>query len=113
GGSLTNISTAANSTNDSPVSLTADSMIGSLTAGSDLILNGVISGNYGFSKGGPGGVVLTAANTYTGATVVAVGALRLTGSASIANSRKIIVGGGATFNVSGLSSALTLTSAQT
>jgi len=60
-----------------------------------------------------GGVAsLSGVNTYTGNTIVHSGTLALTGSGSIA-SPEIILHGGATFDVSALSTAFTLGSSQT
>jgi autotransporter-associated beta strand protein len=51
-------------------------------------------------------VKLTGTNTYGGLTTVKNGTLALSGSGSIANSSTISVGGGATFDVTGLTSAI-------
>ena len=55
----------------------------------------------GLTKQGIGTLTLTGANTYTGNTVISAGKLALSGSGSLA-SPVISVGGGATFDVSGL-----------
>jgi autotransporter-associated beta strand protein len=60
-----------------------------------------------------GTVKFTAANTYGGNTFIANGRLALSGSCSIANSANIVLGPGATFDVSGLGSNFGLGSAQT
>jgi hypothetical protein len=52
-------------------------------------------------------------NTYSGNTTVSAGTLALSGSGSIANSPNITMGSGGTFDVSGLTTALTLGSSQT
>jgi len=62
---------------------------------------------------GLGKTTLTNLNTYTGPTTVGTGTLALTNKASIGSSSAIIIAGGATFDVSGLSSTFTLGSAQT
>jgi autotransporter-associated beta strand protein len=62
---------------------------------------------------GSGKTTLSGVNTYTGATFVSGGTLALSGTASIAGSSAIIVGSGATLDVSGLSSTFTLGAAQT
>jgi autotransporter-associated beta strand protein len=49
-------------------------------------------------------LILSGANTYTGDTTVSAGTLALSGSGSIATTPAITVAGGATFDVSGLSS---------
>lgn len=66
-----------------------------------------------FAKTGTGTQTLTGNNTYQGNTTVGAGTLALSGSGSIANSANIVVAGGATFDVSGLSSAFNLGSSQT
>ena len=66
----------------------------------------------GLTKLGSGSLTLLGANTYTGPTVVSAGTLALTGSASIANSSRIVLAGGTIFNVAGLSSTFALASGQ-
>ena len=56
---------------------------------------------------------LSGANTYTGNTTINGGTLALAGSGSIASSPNIIIAGGATFDVSGLSSPFVLGGSQT
>jgi autotransporter-associated beta strand protein/probable HAF family extracellular repeat protein len=48
-----------------------------VNAGTSLTLTGAITGNAGFEKAGPGALVITGANTYTGQTTVSAGTLRL------------------------------------
>lgn len=76
---------------------------------------GVIGGGNSLSvtKIGSGTETLSGANTYTGNTTISAGSLALSGSGSIANTPQIIVAGGATFDVSGLSSAFNLGAGQT
>lgn len=82
-------------------------VVGTLTIGA------AISGSsFGFTKSGGGTLSLTNVNTYSGNTVISVGTLTLSGSGSIANSPTIEIAGGATFDVSGLTTALTLASGQ-
>ena len=53
---------------------------GTVPSGIDLKISGVINdggSGYGFTKAGPGVLALTAANTYTGNTVISAGALQL------------------------------------
>jgi len=59
------------------------------------------------TKSGAGTLTLTSVNTYTGGTTINAGTLALSGSGSLA-SANIIVAGGATFNVSMLSSTYVL-----
>ncbi|MCL2646333.1 MAG: PEP-CTERM sorting domain-containing protein [Phycisphaerales bacterium] len=74
--------------------------------GKTLIISGVIEndggavGNLTINGGGIGSaVVLTNENTYTGDTVIQAGTLKLVGDGSIASSENIIVGTGATLDV--------------
>jgi len=116
GGSLTNLSTSGGgSTNDAPITLTANSQIGS-ASGSDLYLDGVISssGSFGLTKLGTGRVLLTNVDTYTGNTVISAGALVLTGSGSLAGSPALTVAAGATLDASARGDGtLTLNAGQT
>ncbi|HEX7313436.1 MAG TPA: Calx-beta domain-containing protein [Pyrinomonadaceae bacterium] len=78
-------------------------------------ISSVVSGaSRKLTKGGAGSGVLTlsGANTYSGDTTINTGTLALSGSGSIANSPNIVIGGGATFDVANLTTALTLASGQ-
>jgi autotransporter-associated beta strand protein len=81
-------------------------------------LGGIISGNSGVGltvarvSGATGKLILSGANTYSGNTTVNSGTLALGGSGSIVNSPAIEVAGGAAFDVSGLTTELTLASGQ-
>ena len=55
--------------------------------------------------GGPGQLFLTSVNTYTGATTVDAGTLALSGSGSVAASSGLSLASGATFDISGDTSA--------
>lgn len=78
-------------------------------------LGGVISGSAGsgliINTTSTGNITLTAANTYTGNTTIN-GKLILNTGGSIANSPIITVGSGGTFDVSGLTTALSLGASQ-
>ena len=78
-------------------------------------LGGVISGSAGsgliINTTSTGNITLTAANTYTGNTTIN-GNLILNTGGSIASSPIITVGSGGTFNVSGLTTALSLGASQ-
>ena len=109
------IGTSANSG-----TLTALAAGGTLTlqndsANSNLTINAVIADNTsasGLTKLGSGPAILTAANTYSGATLISQGTLALSGSASL-SSPTVTVAANATLDVSGLSSTLTAGSGQT
>ena len=62
---------------------------------------------------GSGTTTLSGVSTYTGATTVNAGTLALSGSGSLASSSALAIAGGATLNVSGLSSTFTLGASQT
>jgi fibronectin-binding autotransporter adhesin len=99
----------------------------SVASSSTLTYNGTSPSTFGntivdnFANGG-GKLALTVAgntltlsgtNTYNGNTTISGGTLALSGSGSIANSPIIAIAGGATFDVSALSSAFTLGNSQT
>ncbi len=69
------------------------------TQGNNETMSGVISGIGGLTKIGAGSLDLTATNTYTGATIVSVGALVVDGS--IASSSSLTIAPGATLGGSG------------
>lgn len=73
------------------------------------------SGNWGLyvNLGGSGKQTFTGTNSYAGWTTINRGTLALSGVAALTGTPNIGLGGGATFDVSGLSSSFSLTSAQT
>jgi autotransporter-associated beta strand protein len=89
----------------------------SVGSGAQFTITSAIGGGGGFSKNGSGPLFLTAANTYSGRTVVSGGTLALYGGGSngaINFSTNINVNSGATLDVSGRSDkTLTVASAQT
>ncbi|HEX8149748.1 MAG TPA: Calx-beta domain-containing protein [Pyrinomonadaceae bacterium] len=111
-------SDASNLTFNAGVALGATTRTVTIGAGGTYTLGGVISGSPGAGltvvklPGATGRLVLSGANTYTGATTVGGGTLALVGSGSVANSPSIGLEGGATLDVSGLSNALTLSNGQ-
>jgi fibronectin-binding autotransporter adhesin len=83
------------------------------TAGQSLVVGNLISGTGSLTKIGLGAIVLTNADTYSGATIISAGGLGLSGVGSIANTPNIIIAGGAAFDVSALSSTFGLGASQT
>ena len=123
------------------IALAADAAIGAYNGTDSLTVSGVVSGAYALTKVGSGGLTLSGANSYTGATTVSTGtliaahadALGTTGSGTTVTSGAAlglqggitlaeavsaagtgVSGSGAIYNVSGtntLSGAVTLTAA--
>ncbi|MFN6054237.1 MAG: autotransporter-associated beta strand repeat-containing protein, partial [Planctomycetia bacterium] len=60
-------------------------------SGTQLTLDGIISGSFGLTNSGTGSSVLTAANTYTGTTTISGGTLAITNAAGLGTT-----GGGTT-----------------
>jgi autotransporter-associated beta strand protein len=83
------------------------------TAANTLTLSGLIDGSGGLTKTGPGTLKLTYADTYSGNTTISAGTLKLDTAGSIASTPVINIAGGATFDVTTLTTALTLGSGQT
>jgi hypothetical protein len=85
------------------------------TGSGDLTINSVIGANVTgvIQNSATSKLVLTGNNTYSADTTISAGTLALTGSGAIGNSANILLAGGATFNVSGLTSQFTLGNAQT
>lgn len=75
----------------------------------NLTVGGIDGTGYSLEKLGAGTMEITRASTYSGNTTVTGGALKLSGSGTIASSPVITLGGSGTFNVSGF----TLASGQT
>ncbi len=90
---------------------------GTTPSGVDLdvssILQNWVSGPQGLTKARFGVMKLDGVNTYSGPTTINAGRLALAGSGSIASTPSITLAGGATFDVSGLSSPFVLGSSQT
>ena len=78
-----------------------------------LTVGNAISGTGSVTQSGTGTVTLTGASTYSGTTIIAAGTLALGGSGSLVGTPTIQVASGATFDVSGRTSALALASGQT
>jgi autotransporter-associated beta strand protein len=78
-----------------------------------LVVSGAVSGGFGLTVAGNGGVSLDAVNSYTGTTTVAAGTLTLGAAGSIATSPVIDVQSAANLDVTALGSGWTLASTQT
>ncbi len=100
GGAFHVTSTAYASTSRPIVLGTNGGEINIEAASNAFTVNGTMSGSGSVAKAGPGTLVLAAQNTYTGATRVNEGTLRLTPNASIASSSGVAVASGALFDVS-------------
>ena len=81
---------------------TAATTVGTVTTPATLTVTGNISGGFGITKQGPGTLVLSGSNSYTGATTVAFGTLQLNSAGAIPSGNNIIVSGGA-FDINGRS----------
>lgn len=81
-------------------------------SGATITLSAQLTGNGTLNSVGPGIVIMTNANTYTGNTIVSGGTLALSGHGSVV-STNIVVAGDATLDVSKLSSTFVLGSGQT
>jgi outer membrane autotransporter protein len=67
---------------------------------------GVISGTGAFAQIGPGTTILTAGNTYTGATTVSAGTLRAGAANVFGSSSAVTVASGATLNLAGFNQSI-------
>jgi autotransporter-associated beta strand protein len=86
-----------NATFNGNITLTGNAGISSQDAGAVMTIGGVISGGFGVFKQNAGLLALTNANTYTGATIVNAGTLRLGSggtTGSLATSSPITIVGG-------------------
>jgi len=83
-----------------------------LASSQGVVISNLVSGS-GSLVVSSGDNVLTAKDTYTGATIINGGILALSGSSSISNTPDITIAGGAIFDVSGLSSTFGLAVGQT
>ena len=108
---LTNVGLNNTITSTASATLT---LAGSGTYGDATDANsGIIAGAISLVKSGTGTLTLGDGNTYTGTTTISSGTLTLSGLGSIATSPTITVGSSGTFDVSGLTTALTLGASQT
>jgi autotransporter-associated beta strand protein len=99
GGTLA-VSTGSSSVT-SPMTITGTSTID--VDGAQLTLSNTVSGSGSLDKTGTGTLLLEAANTYTGATRIDAGVLKLAAGASISESEKVIVAANAIFDTSAIS----------
>ena len=77
--------------------------------GTTTTLTGAIGGPGGLSKLGTGTLTLTnSGNNYSGLTQINAGTLALTGGGMLAQSSGVFVGAGATFDISGVTSGVTI-----
>ena len=88
-----------------PLTLTGISTIDLSTTG-NMAISGIIDGTGGLTKLGTSGgpLNLNAANTYTGATVINAGSIKLSATGSINNTSDISIAAGSTFDLSAKSS---------
>ena len=101
-GSLSNV----NVTLSGPVTVSNTLQMLSVTAGTNaLFVTGDIGGPGGVTMSGTGTVLFVAANTYTGATTLAAGTLRLAASERIADASPLRLAGG-TLELNGFSETL-------
>jgi autotransporter-associated beta strand protein len=109
GGSINSLSSPTISTISAKITLRGDGVVistakGSTSHGIDLNITGAIGeqyGSFGFSKSGPGTLLLSAASTYSGSTMIKGGTLLVNGSigggaVTVANSATL--GGTGTIN---------------
>jgi autotransporter-associated beta strand protein len=108
--------TITNGTGTFNLGLNATDHVIQITGIGGITIASVITGTLkNIEKAGSGSGVLTLSgvNTYSGNTTISAGTLALSTSGSISNSPNIIIGSSGTFNVSGLTTALSLASSQT
>jgi len=95
-----------NATFSGPLTLNSTLQLFSVSEGANAVtVSGDASGPGGLTKVGPGVVVLTAANSYTGTTTIAEGTLRLGAAERIADASALRLTGG-TFETGGFSQSL-------
>ncbi|MES2594756.1 MAG: autotransporter-associated beta strand repeat-containing protein [Verrucomicrobiota bacterium] len=81
------------------VTLTGNATFNPTTA--DLSL-GSVSGSFGFTKTGAGALILAGSSTYTGATTVSTGTLRLGAAGGVSSASAVSVASGAIFDLNNL-----------
>ena len=73
--------------------------VNALGTGKTATISAIIEGTAGLVKSGTGTLVLSGANTYTGATTINAGTLTASGGNAIANTGAVIVNSGSVFNL--------------
>ena len=101
GGTLQALATGGGITSSKPITLGAGGGTFLADAGTASTLSGIISGAGTWTKSGPGLLALSAANTYTGGTIISGGTL-LTQNASALGTGPLTIGNGATLQVQDL-----------
>ena len=105
GGTLQNTSAFATTR-----AITINAAGGTIETNADLTLSGAISGAGALIKTGGSALILTAANTYSGGTVLDDGVLSVSGDANLGNAAGgLTFSGGTLRNTSGMSSARSIT----
>ncbi len=74
-----------------------------INAGTSATFNNPLSGTAGLNLNGPGTVVLAGANTYSGATTISSGTLRLGANSVIPDASAVVVASGAVFDLNNYS----------
>jgi autotransporter-associated beta strand protein len=93
--------TLAGGTYGGAVSLVTNSSSLAIATSANQTLSGAISGSGSLAKSANGTLTLSGSNSYTGATVVSGGTLRLDGSGALSGSTTLQVDSGATFSTTG------------
>jgi autotransporter-associated beta strand protein len=90
------------------------SLAGALTVSNvqPIQLSGIVSGGFGVTKIGTGGLIINAASTYSGSTIVSGGTLAFGPSGSVANSALVRIDSTAMLDVTGQPASYTLAAGQ-
>jgi len=78
----------------------------STNPGTTLTYGGIIAGASPLTKAGTGTLIVSGANTYTGATAISAGTLQLGATNAVPSGSAVTVSGGATFDLRGFSDAI-------
>ena len=108
---LTQLSASQGDTISAPMTVNGALTISNASANA-MTLSGAISGNYGITVAGPGTVVFSGNNTYSGSTTVEAGTLQLNNGASTSTG-VIALTGGATLYANNVSFANVITNSGT